>query len=325
MKILTWNCGGGFFKEKKYKFILEFDADILVIQECSKPENSIIDEEFKKNYYIPNDEIDLLWKPDYNRNEVIMDDKKLEEKHKKNLGQEGLAIFLKKGISFGKKFDWKDECSECLTWWQDEKTNIPIIKNNKLKSFRPVYINRFDLLLLGVHTKEPEKPRKYKFMGQIEEYLVLNDNILEKCKNIIILGDFNENKNLCWEDIEERRFIERMDKIKSFKLDSAYHINNNVENGEEIDPTRYHKCKKICDGKHKNKCKYNKECESKFPYYRPDHIDYIFFSKETITINQLIIGSKNDFSIIKNDKGGEYKKWKGISDHCPMMIDFNIL
>jgi exonuclease III len=38
MKIVTWNCNGAF--RKKFQMIDRFDADLYVIQECEKPENS---------------------------------------------------------------------------------------------------------------------------------------------------------------------------------------------------------------------------------------------------------------------------------------------
>lgn len=38
MKLITWNCNGAL--RKKFHKLIEFDADIIVIQECEDPKNS---------------------------------------------------------------------------------------------------------------------------------------------------------------------------------------------------------------------------------------------------------------------------------------------
>lgn len=50
MKIITWNCNGAF--RNKYEFLNEFDADILIIQECENPilSKDISYKEFAKNH-----------------------------------------------------------------------------------------------------------------------------------------------------------------------------------------------------------------------------------------------------------------------------------
>ena len=45
MKIVTWNCNGAF--RKKYSSLYQFDADILVIQECENPLESTNNEYIK--------------------------------------------------------------------------------------------------------------------------------------------------------------------------------------------------------------------------------------------------------------------------------------
>lgn len=78
MKILTWNCNGGF--RNKFQHLEQFDADILVIQEC---ENTEIAQQ-KYRSWIPN----FIWKG-------------------VNINK-GIAVFAKSHLSI-ELLDWKDQ------------------------------------------------------------------------------------------------------------------------------------------------------------------------------------------------------------------------
>lgn len=281
MRILNWNCGGGFFTKEKYKSILKYDADILIIQECSKPTSSIT-KEFKCKYQINK----LLWEVNYKKEEIEMEDKCKENEHKKNIKQKWLAVFPKENIKL-EKIVLNNECDEQLTWWSEEETKIPIIKNKCLKIFNPVYIENFNLLLLGIHAEAPEKPKRYQYIGQVNTYLEKNKLELEKYKKIIIAGDFNTG----FKENDKEKYDEF---IKSY--DENYNLKNCIYNySNEFIPTYYKS----------NKDKYIN--------------DFIFLSKfldvEPINPDDWridISGHKKWGYVSKENKG---------SDHCPLIIE----
>ncbi|HNI87163.1 MAG TPA: endonuclease/exonuclease/phosphatase family protein, partial [Leptospiraceae bacterium] len=79
MKIITWNCNGGF--RKKFKRLLGFNADIYIIQECEEIGKY---ESFQKEL-LENSIENFLWTG--------------ENKNK------GLGVFSKKNIEI-EKLDW---------------------------------------------------------------------------------------------------------------------------------------------------------------------------------------------------------------------------
>ena len=95
MKIITWNCNGAF--RKKFHALLEFKADIFIIQECENPAESK-DLEYKnwaKNY---------LWIG--------------------NSKNKGLAIFAKETITL-KQLDWTNNFKD-----HSVKHFLPCLVNN---------------------------------------------------------------------------------------------------------------------------------------------------------------------------------------------------
>jgi exonuclease III len=137
--------------------------------------------------------------------------------------------------------------------------------------------------LLGVWTHKNNSPN-FGYIGQFWKYLQLNKHLFS---NIIIAGDFNSNTK--WD--EWNRWWNHSDVIKELKdieIDSLYHSYNKVEQGSEHHATFY----------------FHKKIN------RPYHIDYIFGSKS-------IINNINQFEI------GDSKKWLILSDHVPILLDFN--
>lgn len=50
MRIISWNCNGAF--RKKYQYLIEYNIDIMIIQECENPEVVKFPKEF--NEFMPN-------------------------------------------------------------------------------------------------------------------------------------------------------------------------------------------------------------------------------------------------------------------------------
>jgi len=158
MKITTWNCNGAL--RKKVEVAESLMSDVLVVQECEDPEQSIAS--YKK------------WASNY-----IWDG---ENKNK------GIGIFAKSGVKI-KRLNWDGSYSlktsltrhnSKLTWHTKE-----------LRQFIPFTIND-QYTCLAVWTKGPND-EVFGYMGQFWKLLQIHKHELS-ADNVIILGDFNSNK-----------------------------------------------------------------------------------------------------------------------------------
>ena len=119
MKIITWNCNGAF--RKKLQYLEQFNADILVIQECEDPKQSTkAYEEWASNY---------LW-IGKNKNK-------------------GLGIFAKKEIEI-EKLNWNGD------YYPRSEDRTRKWKSEDLELFIPCLINE-NIPLLAVWTKRINK------------------------------------------------------------------------------------------------------------------------------------------------------------------------
>ncbi|MDD3117713.1 MAG: hypothetical protein PHQ27_00915 [Victivallales bacterium] len=198
MKIISWNCNGAF--RNKYLMLDDFDADILVIQECESPEFSTATyREWAGEY---------LWIGN-NKNK-------------------GLGIFPRKNNSIA-ALNWNksfaisgiSSSSPSLKW-----------KSEDLHYFLPCTVNN-KILLLGVWTKE--NGSSFGYIGQFWKYLQIHGEDLNR-SNTMICGDFNSNS--IWDTPD--RWWNHSDVVKELDeigIHSLYHQQTGETQGKEIQKT----------------------------------------------------------------------------------------
>jgi endonuclease/exonuclease/phosphatase family metal-dependent hydrolase len=139
--------------------------------------------------------------------------------------------------------------------------------------------------LLAVWTHRNNSPN-FGYIGQFWKYLQLNKT---KFNKIVIAGDFNSNT--IWDEWD--RWWNHTDVVNELKengIHSLYHEFNGEMQGKESIPTLYFQRK----------------------LDRPYHIDYVF-------------GSKVFLDGLKNIEIGQVGKWLSMSDHMPIVVEFNLL
>jgi len=137
--------------------------------------------------------------------------------------------------------------------------------------------------LLAVWTHKNNSPN-FGYMGQFWKYLQVNK---KDFKDILIIGDFNSNK--IWDEWD--RWWNHSDvvgELDELNIVSVYHDYFKEEQGKETKPTYFH---------HHNKDK-------------SFHIDYVFAEKS-------FLSKKYSLSI------GDCEKWFTLSDHLPLIFEFN--
>ncbi len=185
-------------------------------------------------------------------------------------------------------------------WIGDSKNKgIGIFAQNKIElkqldwtnSYRDHTVKHFlpcsvngDFDLIGVWTHRNNSPN-FGYIGQFWKYLQLHKPKLEKT---LIAGDFNSN--VIWDQWD--RWWNHSDvvaELSEIGIESLYHSFSGELQGNETRPTLFHQ-------RNLNK---------------PYHIDYIFGSSEfAVNLKQIEIGS--------------LEKWFPLSDHLPVISEFDI-
>ncbi len=141
-----------------------------------------------------------------------------------------------------------------------------------------------DFDLVGVWTHQNKSPN-FGYIGQFWKYLQVNKSLLGKT---IISGDFNSN--VIWDQWD--RWWNHSDVVRELSelgIESLYHKYSGELQGHETSPTLFHR--RNLD--------------------KPYHIDYIF-------------GSSDFSENIKSIEVGSLEKWFPMSDHLPMISEFDI-
>ncbi|PKA22706.1 endonuclease/exonuclease/phosphatase family protein [Leptospira levettii] len=249
MKIVSWNCSGGF--RKKYHKIQNINPEIIIIQECENPD-------LYKNDFDSFNYKNFIWEG--------------ENKNK------GIAVFTKNINQINK-----------LNWNNSYTLNIPEItstslswNSSELKQFLPFSIND-EFSFLAVWTKGREN-LIFGYIGQFWKYILANKSQIIKHKPFII-GDFNSNS--IW-DKRDRwwNHSEIVSLLDTWNYKSLYHQFFSEKQGNESIPTFY----------------LQRNIEKSY------HIDYAFLPSDKADKSKIEIG--------------KFKDWIDLSDHLPIIIDF---
>ncbi|MCG6146560.1 endonuclease/exonuclease/phosphatase family protein [Leptospira bandrabouensis] len=202
MKIVSWNCSGGF--RKKFKNVEVLNPDIIIIQECENPEK------YHKDFL------------DFSYNTFIWEG---ESENK------GIGIFYKSNYNL-KKLNWNGNYTIKIPENNSKHLNWT---TNELRQFLPVSLT-IDLNILAVWTKG-NKNQTFEYIGQFWKFILANkEKLLEKPS--IIIGDFNSNKK--WDKIDRWwNHSEVINILDSWNYKSLYHELYLQEQGNEQIPTFY--------------------------------------------------------------------------------------
>ena len=236
MRIIEWNCQGGF--RHKNERILSFNPDIIIVTECENPERL----KFGKLTPIPNY---YYW---YGSN-----------KHK------GIAIL-----------SYSDYRVELLSQFNPKyRYVLPFKVSNGEHSFT----------LIAIWAMPNKENRAARYIGQV--WFAINEFPELLTESTMLIGDFNSNK--IWDKkYRTGNHTDVVNLLLEHSIESAYHFQNEIEHGEEPDPTFF----------------LQKKIE------KPYHIDYCF-------------ASRNVLNNISSFKIGKFDEWIDISDHVPLFIETN--
>lgn len=168
--------------------------------------------------------------------------------------------------------------------FNDYHINLSENYSNEYKYIIPIKVSgKKEFNLFGIWAMPDKSNRANSYIGQIWNSIEYYNNDLNEPS--LLIGDWNSNQ--IWD--KERKngnHTQTVQKLSKQNIISFYHSINNVNHGEETEPTFY----------------LTKNIE------KPYHLDYCFASKKLITEKTTI-------------KIGQFKDWIKLSDHMPIIIE----
>lgn len=169
------------------------------------------------------------------------------------------------------------------------KENIELKKLNWSDNYKAHKVKHFlpcsvngDFNLLAIWTHNNKSPT-FGYIGQLWKYLQVNKSNLNKS---LIIGDFNSNK--IWDKCDRCwNHSDVVNELNEIGIESLYHNYWKEEQGIETKPTFF----------------LHRKLE------KPYHIDYVFGSTEFI-------------NGLKKMEFGEIDEWLKVSDHLPIISEF---
>ncbi|MBU0697304.1 MAG: endonuclease/exonuclease/phosphatase family protein [Bacteroidetes bacterium] len=196
------------------------------------------------------------------------------------------------------KFDTKPTSS----FWYGENPNkgvgvfsfseyqFEVLDNHNLnfKNVIPLRVFREneEFILFAIWANNP-KDKDGQYVTQVWKAIHFYEELINE-QSTLLIGDFNSNT--IWD--KPKRIGNHSDVVSKLKLKgikSVYHVFNKQEHGKEINSTLFMY-------RHENK---------------PYHIDYCFASSDFIRK-------------LKTVEIGLHSKWCSLSDHVPVIIDFDL-
>jgi hypothetical protein len=172
--------------------------------------------------------------------------------------------------------------------YSDYRFQLLDCHNPQFKNILPIAVTggKVDFTLFAIWANNPED-KDGQYVTQVWKAIHYYEDLIKENKTILI-GDFNSNT--IWnKPRREGNHTTVVNKLGSKKILSTYHQYFNQIQGKEEHPTLYLY-------RHENK---------------PYHLDYCFAS--------------NDFiETLESVEVGTYQDWTMLSDHKPLIINFNI-